>query len=208
MPSSRTPPPPLRLCVPKNNFRVQKNTCVAKACVEIPTTSHVFLTRITRIFRNCHPAHLDKTDHRFAMGGYHGNSTPISLVICTQRSHRASLSRPNGEGRGGATSFFLTRITRKFRNYHSAHFDKSDHRVAMGGCHGNLLPFSPILHSSSGHRPSAYPIPLLPHRRCATLNSLRLCVKLYPPCVKPPPLAWLFFNTDNTEISELPFGTF
>ena len=123
----------------------QKNTCVPKACVEIPTTSHVFLTRMTRKFRNYHPAHFDRTEHRDAMAGYHGNSTPISLVICTQRSHRASLSRPNGEGRGGATSFFLTRMARKFRKYHPAHFDTTEHRVAMGGYHGNLPSFSRFL---------------------------------------------------------------
>ncbi len=67
---------------------------------------------------------------------------------------------------------FSTRKTRNFRNYRPAHFDSTDHRFAMGGCYGTcvrLLPFS-IPPQAVG--------PLCPplHRRCKTLNSLRLCV--------------------------------
>ena len=67
---------------------------------------------------------------------------------------------------------FSTRKARNFRNCHSVHFDSTEHRFAMGGCHGTcvrLLPFS-IPPQAIG--------PLCPplHRRCATLISLRLCV--------------------------------
>ncbi len=41
-----------------------------------------------------------------------------------------------------------------FRNYHPAHLDSTEHRVAMGGWYGNLHAFTSILHYSSGHRPS------------------------------------------------------
>ena len=71
---------------------------------------------------------------------------------------------------------FSTRKTRKFRNYHPAHFDSTDHRFAMGGCYGTcvrLLPFSippqavgPMIPSSS----------LSLYRRRVTPKPLRLCV--------------------------------
>ncbi len=65
----------------------------------------------------------------------------------------------------------------------------------------------PLLHSSSGRRPSAYhPFPL--HRRCKTLTPLRLCVQKNPPTCSTIYVATrLFFNTDGTDFSELPSGT-
>ena len=135
-----TTPTSLRLCV-------QKNTCVPKACVEIPTTTHVFLTRMARNFRNCHPAHLDTTDHR----------------------------------------------------------------VAMGGCHGNLPSFSLFLPFSSGRRPSTYhPLLCIADAQlpplCASACKKNTCVPKA--CVEIPTTSHVFFNTDGTEFSELPSGTF
>ncbi len=61
----------------------------AKGMRETTTTSHVFfLTRMTRIFRNCHPAHFDKTEHRDAMGGYHGSCHPYLLLAFPEGDKR------------------------------------------------------------------------------------------------------------------------
>ena len=94
----------------------------------------------------------------------------------------------------GPRMFFLTRMARNFRNCHPAHLDSTEHRVAMGGCHGTccrFLPFSippqaigPLIPSPPLHQRCAAPNPLrlclptphLPHRRCATPKSLWLCV--------------------------------
>ena len=35
--------------------------------------------------RNYHPAHFDNTDHRFAMGGYHGNLPPLPPACFPRR---------------------------------------------------------------------------------------------------------------------------
>ncbi len=161
--SIRTPPSPLRLCVPPP----KKTPACQRPCVEIPTTTHVFLTRMTRKSRNYHPAHFDRADYRYAMGGWNGNlpsfslflpfslspqavgplilfsplhlrcATPTSLRLCVQKNtcvQKACVEILT------SSHFFLTRITRIFRNCHPAHFDRADHRDAMGGWYGSCHP--------------------------------------------------------------------
>ena len=79
---------------PSAVLRAKKHTCVPKACMEISTTTHVFLTRMARNFRNYHPAHLDKTDHRFAMGGCHGNLPSFSPFLPFSSGRRPSTYYP------------------------------------------------------------------------------------------------------------------
>ena len=56
-------PKSLRLCVPQKQFVLVHDMYRTHGFVE---------QRMTRNFRNFHPAHFDSTDHRFAMGGWNG----------------------------------------------------------------------------------------------------------------------------------------
>ena len=51
---------------PHKKNLLAKNT---PSCATIYVSTRFFLTRMARNFRNYHPAHLDTTEHRFAMGG-------------------------------------------------------------------------------------------------------------------------------------------
>ncbi len=48
-------------------LRAQKTPACQRAAWKYPPPRMFFLTRMARNFRNCHPAHLDSADHRFAM---------------------------------------------------------------------------------------------------------------------------------------------
>ena len=74
----------------------------------------------------------------------------MSLQLCVPKK-KSCVTRTHLLAR-----FFLTRITRMIRNCHPAHLDTTDHRFAMVGWNGKCLPF---LYSSSGRRPSVFPIP-------------------------------------------------
>ena len=56
-------PKSLRLCVPQKQFVLVHDMYRTHGFVE---------QRMTRNFRNFHPAHFDSTDHRFAMDGCYG----------------------------------------------------------------------------------------------------------------------------------------
>ena len=76
----------------------------------------------------------------------------------------------------------------------------------MDGWNGNLPPISP---QAVGPQLTT-PTPL--HRRCKTPKPLRLCVPKKTVCKEHlfvrNDIRRHFFNTDGTEISELPSGTF
>ena len=55
---------------------------------------------MTRIIRNCHPAHLDRTEHRVAMGGCHGTLPPSSPQAAKRPSdsiHPSASKMPNSQ---------------------------------------------------------------------------------------------------------------
>ena len=138
-------PKSLRLCVPQKQFVLVHDMYRTHGFVE---------QRMTRNFRNFHPAHFDSTDHRFAMGGCYGTcvrllpfSIPPQAVgpLCSPSSLKmqnsklsASLRAPKKQSvlahdMYRTHGFVEQRMTRNFRNYRPAHFDSTDHRFAMGG---------------------------------------------------------------------------
>ena len=81
-------------------------------------------------------------------------AAPNPLRLCVLKIISACPQKLLREMHTPSHVFFLTRMARIFRNYHPAHLDTTEHRVAMGGWYGNLHAFTSILHYSSGHRPS------------------------------------------------------
>ena len=180
----------------------QKNTA---ACSNHHST-WIFEQRMLLNTLNYPPAYLDDTEHRFAMDGWNGNVLPFYLFLPFSSGRRPSAYHPSPSASKMRKSklsvalraknnfrvsqkllreitttahvFFLTRMARIFRNYHPAHLDSTEHRNAMGGWHGNLLPFYLFLPFSLSPQ-SVGPLLTTPpplHRRCKTPNSLRLCV--------------------------------
>ena len=114
-----------------------------------------FLNTEDTEFTEYHSAHLDRTEAASRQLMTRKLRTHITSLLNSASSHRASLSRPTGEGWGGAPispaprrragegpQFFFNTEDTEFTENHSAHFDNTDHRVAMDGCHGTCAPTS------------------------------------------------------------------
>ena len=97
-------------------------------------------------FTEYHSAHLDRTEAASRQLMTRNLRTHITSLLNSASSHRASLSRPTGEGWGGAPispaprrragegpQFFFNTEDTEFTENPPAHFDNTDHRVAMDG---------------------------------------------------------------------------